>query len=680
MARRATERPHTRRDLPAWPTDGLSYGGDYNPEQWSPEVWREDVRLMREAGVNIVTLGVFSWGLLEPREGEYDWAWFDEIIGLLHDAGIAVDLATPTAAPPSWLLHAHPEVLPIDAHGVREQPGGRLGWCASSPVFREHALRITTALAERYGDHPAVRLWHVSNELGGGNGRCWCDVSAVRFREWLRAEYGTVEAINAAWGTAFWGHTFTDIEHIEPPRGDKHKATPGLFLAFERFSSDELLEHYLAEAEVLRAHSAVPVTTNFMVGSGGHVVDYSDWAGHVDVVANDHYTIGADPLREQDLAFAADRMRGLTRARQPWLLMEHSTGAPSWQERNRAKTPGEILRNALTHVARGSDGAMFFQWRASTAGTEQFHSAMLPHAGTETRVWREVVRLGAALRQLKGIAGAPVEPAKVALLVDEESAWALQQGLKPHRALRYSHEARLWHRVFWQRQVLVDVLPVDADLDGYDLVVLPTLFVVSDAQAARVEAFVRGGGTVLATYLSGIVDETSRVRGGGYPGAFRDLLGVTTEEFRPLQADETVLLSDGGRATDWSEDTNLHGAEAVVTYADGDSAGRAAVTRNAVGDGAAWYVSAQLPLDSATRIADRLIADLALPRAVEAGTGIEAVRRRTPDGDVLFLINHSGADETVAVSGRSLLDDATFDGAALVPAGRVVVLRESAAE
>ncbi|MFI2490449.1 beta-galactosidase [Promicromonospora kroppenstedtii] len=681
MARRATDRPHTRRDLPAWPTDGLSYGGDYNPEQWSPDVWREDVRLMQEAGVNIVTLGVFSWGLLEPREGEYDWAWFDEIIGLLHDAGIAVDLATPTAAPPSWLLHAHPEVLPVDAHGEREAPGGRLGWCASSPVFREHALRITTALAERYGDHPAVRLWHVSNELGGGNGRCWCDVSAARFREWLRAQYGTVEAINAAWGTAFWGHTFADIEHIEPPRGDKHKANPGLFLAFERFSSDELLEHYLAEAEVLRRHSAVPVTTNFMVGSGGHVVDYSDWAGHVDVVANDHYTIVDDPVREQDLAFAADRMRGLTRAREPWLLMEHSTGAPSWQQRNRAKAPGEILRNALAHVARGSDGAMFFQWRASTAGTEQFHSAMLPHAGTESRVWREVVALGSALRRLRGIAGAPVEPAKVALLVDEESAWALQQGLKPHRALRYARETRLWHRVFWQRQVLVDVLPVDADLDGYDLVVLPTLLVVSDAQAARVDAFVRAGGTVLATYLSGIVDETSRVRGGGYPGAFRNLLGVTTEEFRPLQADESVLLSDGGRVTDWSEDTNLRGAEAVVTYADGDSAGRAAVTRNAVGDGAAWYVSAQLPLDSATRVADRLIDELGLPRAVEAGTGIEAVRRNTPDGDVLFLINHSDADETVAVSGRSLLDDdATFDGTALVPAGRVVVLRESAAE
>ncbi|PJJ72939.1 beta-galactosidase [Diaminobutyricimonas aerilata] len=678
MARRAVTRPSTRRELPAWPTDGLSFGGDYNPEQWSPEVWREDVRLMREAGVNIVTLGVFSWGLLEPREGEFEWGWFDEIIGLLHENGIAIDLATPTAAPPSWLLHAHPDLPPLDAHGERETPGGRLGWCPSSPVFREHALRIVRAIAERYGDHPAVKLWHVSNELGGGNGRCHCEVSTARFQEWLREQYGTIEAVNAAWGSAFWGHTFTAFEQITTPTGDARKTNPGRFLDFERFSSDELLEHYLAEAAVLRELSDRPVTTNLMVGAGGHVVDYSDWAQHVDVVANDHYTIVDDPLRQQDLSFAGDRMRGLAVDRKPWLLMEHSTGAPSWQERNRAKAPGEIVRNALAHVARGSDGAMFFQWRASTAGTEQFHSAMLPHAGTASRVWREIVQLGDALQKLKPIAGSPVEPAKVALLVDEESAWSLQQGLKPHRALRYARETRLWHRAFWQRQVLVDVLPVDSDLEGYDLVILPTLFVVSDAQAARIDAFVRAGGTALVTYLSGVVDETNRVRGGGYPGAFRDLIGVTTEEFRPLQTYETVRLSDGGVVTDWSEDTNLHGAEPIVTYADGDSAGRVAVSRNTVGDGAAWYVSAMLPFESAERLADRLIDELALPRAVEASPAVEAVRRVTPEGGVLFLINHSDADETVAVSGESLLDDAVFDGEALVPAGAVVVVREAA--
>ncbi len=644
-----------------WPTDGLSFGGDYNPEQWTPDVWREDVRLMGEAGVNVVTLGVFSWGLLEPREGVLDWGWLDEVVGLLHDAGIAIDLATPTAAPPSWLLHARPEILPVDADGHPQHPGGRLGWCPSSPVFRAHALRITTALADRYGTHPAVRLWHVSNELGGGNARCWCDVSAAAFRRWLADRYGTVDAVNAAWGTAFWGHRFTDLAEVVPPRGHRDVAVPGMFLDYERFSSDELLAHYRAEAAVLRARSAVPVTTNFMVGVGPQVVDYAAWAREVDVVATDHYTLVRDPRRAQDLAFAGDRVRGLTADRAPWLLMEHSTGAPSWQERNRAKSPGEIARNALAHVAHGSDGALFFQWRASTAGTEQFHSAMLPHAGTDTRVWREVVELGAVLRRLSPVVtGSRVEPARVALLADDESGWALEQGLKPHRALRYAREPRLWHGLLWDRQILVDVLPADADLTGYDLVIVPTLFVADAARGQRVAEFVAAGGTALVTYLSGIVDRSSRVLPVAHPGAFRDLLGVWTEEFRPLQPAEVVHLSDGSAVTEWTEDTVLAGAEAVLTYADGDGAGRAAVTRHGYGAGTAWYVGAQLPAATAGALVARVVAELGLTPAVlapggaAAPAGVEAVRRVTAHGPVLFLINHTQRDVQLAVSGVDL--------------------------
>ncbi|MEG8036924.1 beta-galactosidase [Sphingomonas sp. LR61] len=351
-----------------WPTDGLSFGGDYSPEQWPREVWLEDVRLMREAGVNLVTIGVFSWALLERSPGEYTFDWLDDVIALLHDNGIAVDLATPTAAPPNWLLTAHPEVLPVDATERRERPGGRLGWCAASTVFREHALRIVGALAERYGHHPAVRLWHVSNELGGGNGRCYCEESAADFRRWLADRYGDVDTANAAWGTAFWGHTYTSFDEVSPPRGVGGAPNPGLLLDFERYSSDALLRHFDAEKAVIEQYSDVPVTTNFMVGAGSQVVDYAAWAKHVAIPANDHYTLVDDPHREQDLALAADRMRGITAGRTPWLLMEHSTGGPSWQQRNRAKEPGEILRNSLVHVARGSDGALFFQWRASTAG------------------------------------------------------------------------------------------------------------------------------------------------------------------------------------------------------------------------------------------------------------------------------------------------------------------------
>jgi beta-galactosidase len=661
----------------SWPTRGLSYGGDWSPEQWSPGQWLEDVALMREAGVNMVTLGVFSWGLLETRPGEYAWEWFDDVLALVHENGISVDLATPTAAPPSWLLHAHPEILPVDEDLHPQHPGGRLGWCPSSPVFRDYALSFVEQLAQRYGSHPAVRLWHLGNEYGGGNARCYCDVSAARFREWLRTKYGSVAAVNEAWGTAFWGHTFSSFDEIVPARGPRDAVNPARFLDYHRFSSDELLAHFDAEAAIVRAHASQPITTNFMVGSGGHVVDYSTWSGHVDIVSNDHYTLVADPDRSTELALAADRMRGLTRDRSPWLLMEHSTGAPSWQERNRAKSPGEIVRNALAHVARGSDGAMFFQWRASTAGTEQFHSAMVPHAGTNTRVWREIVALGDALARLAEVQGAPVERAQVAMLMDEESAWVFEQGLKPHRALRYAREPRAWHAALWERNVLTDVLPADADLAGYELVVVPSLILIDAARAARIHDYVRDGGTVLVTYLSGIVDENSRVLAGGYPGALRDMLGVWTEEFRPLQRDESVLLDDGSVVQEWTEDTVLDGAETVLSYATGDSAGRAAVTRHRYGGGTAWYVSAQLPAEAIRRVISRIVEEIDIRASAETPAGLEAVRRVGSDAEYLFLINHTAIDIPVSASGHELIEGSDIAETLVVPAGAVRVVREA---
>lgn len=661
-----------------WPTEGLSFGGDFSPEQWPREVWDEDVRLMREAGVNLVTVGVFSWALLERSPGEYTWSWLDEVLDLLHANGIAVDLATPTAAPPNWLLTAHPEVLPVDATERRERPGGRLGWCPASPVFRAHALRIVDAIAERYGRHPAVRLWHVSNELGGGNARCFCEVSAADFRRWLGDRYGDVEAANAAWGTAFWGHTYTSFDEVSPPRGVGGAPNPGLALDFERYSSDALLAHYTAERTAIERHSDVPVTTNFMVGAGSHVVDYARWAQHVAIPANDHYTLVDDPDRAEDLAASADRMRGIARGRTPWLLMEHSTGGPSWQQRNRAKEPGELVRNSLAHVARGSDGALFFQWRASTAGAEQFHSAMVPHAGTRTRVWREVCALGRALEALAPVQGAPVEPARVAIVVDESSGWALQAGLKPHRGLRYGHEVRAWHTAFWRRQVTTDVVPLDADLSGYDVVVLPTLFVVDTASAARISAVVDRGATLLVTYASGIVDETARVLTGGYPGAFRDVLGVWAEEFVPLQRDQHARLDDGTVVTDWAEDLVVEDADVVLRHVDGPLAGRPAVTRRAAGGGA-WYVSAMLDQDGVQRIVDRVVEERAVPRTVTAPPGLEAVRRVRDDGSgVLFLINHRDDDVTVVASGTDLLDGSGQGPETVVPAGGVRVLLEAA--
>ncbi|NQX28940.1 beta-galactosidase [Microbacteriaceae bacterium VKM Ac-2854] len=658
--------------------DGLAFGGDYNPEQWPREVWQEDVRLMREAGVTIVTLGVFSWGLVEIDDGRFDWSWFDEIIELLHTNGIAIDLATPTAAPPSWLHAAHPEIQLLDVDLNRQRIGGRLGWCPSSPVFRRYALRIAAALAERYGAHPAVRLWHVSNELGGGNRHCYCSVSAAAFRDWLRERYGTLTKVNAAWGTAFWGHHYTDFAQIEPPRGSTASHNPGLHLDFDRFSSDALLEHYLAEKAVLHAASPnVPITTNVMVGLGPDVVDYARWAPHVDIVANDHYTAAADPRREQELAFSADRMRGLSADRAPWLLLEHSTGAAAWQPRNRAKPPGELLRNSLAHIARGSDGAMFFQWRASTAGAEQFHSAMLPHAGAESRVWREVLELGRVLRALAPVRGSRVETAGVAIVYDDEAGWAWEHGLKPHNALRYAEQARLWHQALFDRGVLVDIVPPGAALSGYSVIVVPSLYLVTDATAAALAAAAVGGASVVITALSGIVDETNRVRRGPYPGAFRAMLGIAVEEFVPLQIGERFLLDTGWGGSDWTEDVVAGSAEVLARFTDGFLAGRPAVTRNPVGAGAAWYVAATLDRAGVDGVLGTLD-QATLQPTVPTRPGVEVVRRVGADASYLFVLNHSADIAVVEATGRELLRDEEVGPCIEVAPGGCAVVTEQA--
>ncbi len=656
---------------------GFAFGGDYSPEQWDESVWLEDIALMREARVTLVTLGVFSWGLIETADGVYDFGWLDRIIGMLHEADIGVDLATPTASPPIWLHRAHPEILPVDRRGIRYHQGGRLQWCASSPVWREYATRIARVLGERYGQHPAVRLWHISNEIGGGNRRCYCEQSGAHFRRWLADRYEDVAELNAAWGTAFWGHRYGSFEEVIPPLDSESAQNPGLLLDFDRFSSDALLEHYLAERAALRSSGVIsPITTNLMVGTAASVADYSSWVPHLDIVANDHYTLAADPRRERELAFAADRTRGLDRSR-PWLIMEHSTGAVNWQRRNRAKDPGELVRNSLQHVARGSDGAMFFQWRQSAAGAEQFHSAMVPHAGTDTQVWREVVELGVILDSLAEVVGSLVEPAEVAIVVDDIAGWAWAEGQKPINDLEISAVARGFGDALFDRGILADVVPSSAALEHYRVVIVPALYLVTDSAAQRIADAAAAGATVLVTWLSGIVDEANRVRLGGYPGAFRELLGVWVEEFIPLQHHESVALDDGARAWDWTEIVHADDAAVRARYAEGRLAGSPAITRREVGAGAAWYLSSGLRGQDLGRVLDEVLDDAGVTATVPVVDGVEAVRRVRENERYLFLINHASRPARVQTRGFDLVSGRPVDGGMELRAGGVAVVREA---
>jgi beta-galactosidase len=516
-------------------------------------------------------------------------------------------------------------------------------------------------------------MWHVSNELGGGNGHCYCDVSAAAFRRWLLDKYTSLDALNAAWNSAFWGHTYRDFEHVLPPRGEDSK-NPSLVLDFDRFSSDELLQHYLAERTVLKEVTpGLPVTTNFMVGAEQDAVDYPRWSPHMDILANDHYTRSSDPLPQQDVAFSGDRMCALTTDRRPWMLMEHSTSAVNWQPRNRAKRAGEAVRNSLSHVAHGADGILFFQWRASRGGAEQFHSAMVPHAGRDTAVFRAVKELGAHLRALAPVQGSRVRQARVAILFDDEAGWAMQKGVKPNNELTYGLSLRDWHRALWERNIRVEVISPWNDFSGYDTLIAANLFVVSDENAARIAHFAENGGTLIVTPNSGIVDTDNQVRLGGYPGAFREVLGAWSEEIHPLQVEGGFTLDTGWTGTDWTEHVHADTADVLARYVGGPLDGAPAVTsRTLPSGGRAIYVSAGLDAGSVAALARSVVPSIDEPGLPQ---DVEMLVRESDTEAFVFFINHSSADVSVAGTGVEMLTATDIVDVLDVPGGAVRVLR-----
>ncbi len=657
--------------------EGIAYGGDYNPEQWPEEVWHEDVRLMRRAGVDLVSVGIFSWALLEPAPGTYAFGWLDRVLDLLHEGGVRVDLATATASPPPWLAHRHPETLPVTREGQRLWPGGRQAYCPSSPVFRERALALVRQVAERYRDHPALAMWHVSNELGCHVARCYCDVSAEHFRRWLRARYGDLDRLNEAWGTQFWSQRYGDWSEVLPPRLAPTFPNPTQNLDFARFSSDALLECYTAERDVLRELApGVPVTTNFMLMEHFRDVDYFRWGREVDLVSNDHY-LATGPDGHVELAFSADLTRGTAGGR-PWMLMEHSTSAVNWQPRNVAKLPGQQVRNSLQHVARGADAVLYFQWRQSRAGAEKYHSALVPHGGEDTKVFRESAQLGAHLDALDEVAGSRVR-AEVAFVHSWDAWWATELDSHPSVDVTYLDRAHAHYRALWDLGVTVDFVEPGADLSGYRLVVVPTLYCVDDAFPAGLQRWVEAGGTALVTYFSGIVDLDDHVRLGGYPGAFRELLGVRTEEFHPLLEGDLVHLSDGSTASVWTEHLHLDGAEAVASYVDGPLPGVPALTRRGVGAGAAWYAATRLDAAGTAALTRRLLDEAGVAPASPTRPGVEVVRRQGDDGTTyLFVLNHTGETAHLPVRGTELLSGRDVGASLAVPPGGVAVVREPA--
>ncbi|WP_406124598.1 beta-galactosidase [Streptomyces canus] len=652
----------------------LAFGGDYNPEQWPEDVWEEDVRLMGEAGVTMVSLGIFAWSRIEPRPGEYDWDWLDRIIGMLHEAGIGVDLATPTVVPPAWFYRAHPRALPVTREGVRVAFGSRGAICHSDPDYRAAASAVTERLGERYGRHPAVVMWHVHNEYGAPVLACYCDTCAGAFRDWLQDRYGTLGALNRAWGTAFWGQLYGGWEEIGAPRATPTVANPAHQLDYQRFADGQARANFVAERDILhRLSPGVPVTTNFMAApSQCASVDYWAWAREVDLVTNDHYLMTDGRRTHVNLALAADLTRSLAGG-EPWLLLEHAPSGVNWQPHNPAKEPGRMARDSLGHVARGSEGAMFFQWRQSRQGAEKFHSAMLPQGGTGTRVWREVCDLGSRVADLGDLRGTRTR-ADVAMVWSWESWWAQSLEWRPSADLDARERLDAFYEALYDRHLTVDFFAPDAvaELDParHPLLVVPQLYAVGLGVSAGLEQYVSRGGTLLVSFFSGIVDEHDTVHPGPYPGALRDVLGLTVEEFDPLLPGERVAVRtrDGGvlRADLWSEAVVTGSAETVAVFGDGRQAGRPALTRHALGEGAAWYLATRPTGDGLATVVDLALADAGITPA-DLPRDVELVVREGESGVFRFAINHTDAEVKVV-----LPDGST----AAVGPGAVEVFRE----
>lgn len=669
-------------DTTPWPGSiaGIAYGGDYTPEQWPESVWVEDVRLMREAHVSLVTVGVFAWARSQPHPDTWDLGWLDRAMDLLADNGIAVDLATGTASPPPWFSRRHPDSLPVDARGTRLGIGSRQHICPSSPAFAEAATARVERLAAHVAGHPALVMWHIGNEYGDHVTACYCDVSAAHFRSWLRARYGTLDALNEAWCASVWSGLYGDWEELMPPRAAPGPILPALQLDYRRFSSDALLACFERERTILaRITPDIPATTNFMRPNPG--IDHWRWALREDIVSCDLYPDPLDPDAEVEMAFAHDLMRSLGRGR-PWLVMEQAMAAVDWRPVNIPQEAAVVRRRNLAAVGRGADGLLFFQWRGSPGGPEMLHSAMLPPGGTTTRGWTSAVALGADLRRLAEVAGSRCPPAQVCLLVDWESWWALEQEGHPSDALRYRDLALRTYRPLRDRGFAVDMRHPEDDLSGYRLVVVPNLFLVSVRTAERLTAFARDGGIVVIGPFSGVVDAQLRLPGGHHPGQLRDLLGIAIEEWWPIPNGRVSIATSSGDAAQgaiWRDLIDLVSAEAVAWYTDGDLEGMPAITRARVGDGQAWYAGTLLDDAGMAWLIREATEAAGVAALVTVPPGVDVLVRQGPDARYVFLIERTGAETHVPlhdIRGTDLLTGVSVGGEVRLGPNGVMVIRE----
>ncbi|WP_034342448.1 beta-galactosidase [Deinococcus misasensis] len=667
----------------------IPYGGDWNPEQWDREVWLQDIEMFKEAGIDLLSINIFSWTQLQPDEDTYDFAMLDDIIRLLKENDMKVCLGTGTAAHPAWMATKHPDILRVDFQGRKRKFGDRHNSCPSSPTYRRFAPRLAEELAKRYQHEDAISLWHVSNEY---TGVCYCENCEKAFRVWLRKRYQTLDELNRAWNTRFWNQTLTDWDQVVVPNqltvqwSDRGMCQQPLVLDFTHFSSDNFLEVYSLEHEAIKKHIPEAVVTTNLMGAY-RPYNYREWARKMDVVSWDCYPQPSQPPAH--VGFLHDLMRGLKNG-QSFLLMEQTPSQTNWQPYNWVKRPGAMRLGSYQAVAHGADSVLFFQMRQSVAACEKFHGAVIDHTGrNDTRVFKEVAALGAELQKLgPELLGSELQ-SEVALWFDWETWWALENSAGPSVDLHYMEQVARYYSALHQDGISVDVVGPGSDLSKYKLLVTPTLYLLHPEDTDAITAFVQNGGTLLSSFLTGVADVNDHVFRGGAPGPLREVFGLWSEEIDalpPAQKNRVVMEAPLGELQGSYECNllfdllRLNGAEVLATYGEDFYAGQAALTRHIYGSGTAYYVATspeETFLQGLIRhvCKEKGIAGL-LPEVPE---GLEITRRSKDGKDYVFLLNHKPTKITVDLRDLHLHDlllDEELSGSIILKGRDVKVCRQ----
>lgn len=625
----------------------MMYGGDYNPEQWPEEVWQDDMRLLKEAHIDTLTLNVFSWAALQPSEEEYNFTKLDKIMELVRENGFQVVLATSTGAHPAWMAKKYPDILRVEFDGRKRKFGGRHNSCPNSPTYRKYSVRLAKKLAERYQNYDNIVAWHISNEYGG---ECYCENCEKAFRVWLKKKYKTLDAVNEAWNTTFWGHMFYDWDEIVlPDLRSEHfeydrSQFQGITLDYKRFNSESILECYQMEYEAVKSVTPdIPVTTNLM--GFFKMLDYKMWAKYMDFISWDNY-----PANEDSPAMIAmnhDLMRGI-KGGEPFVLMEQTPSVTNWLPYNALKRPGVMRLWSYQAVAHGSDSVMFFQMRRSVGACEKLHGAVIDHVGTnETRVYREVRALGEELDRIGDLTLGAKAEAKAALYFDWDNWWAVECSAGPSCELKYKDEILNYYEALHSRNIPVDLVGPEDELDGYQLLIAPVLYMTKEGYDEKIRQFVKDGGTFVTTFFSGYADESDRIILGGYPGKLRDIAGIWVEE-------EDALPSGTENSFTYKEVnyparllcdlSHPEGAEVLSVYDSDFYAGMPVLTVNQFGKGKAYYVATRSNQAFYETFLKDLCEEAEIMPVAEPQKNLEATERVNENGRFLFLLNH-GAEE-----------------------------------